>query len=88
MAGSHWSNSKHCRLNRHMEADPTYRHTADFSITSKRLSLNRKELAVERLCFPGGYERGAVTAISEGISRVLQPGLFLPRRVTVSRLEL
>lgn len=43
---------------------------------------------MEQICFPGGYERGVVTAVSEGISRVVQPGRFLPRRVTVSRLEL
>lgn len=43
---------------------------------------------MERICFLGGYEPRAVTAVSGGISREVQPGRFLPRKVTMSRLEL
>lgn len=57
-------------------------------ITKTGLSLAVKDLAAEQIRFPRGYEHGVVTAVSEGISWAVQPGRFLPRRVTVSRLEL
>lgn len=53
------------------------------------LSLAAEEPAAEWICVLGwGYECRVVTAVSEGISGVPQPGRFLPRKVTVSRLEL
>lgn len=57
-------------------------------ITGTGLSLVGVDLAVEHICFQRGYEFGVVTAVSGGISRAARPGRFLPRRVTVSRLEL
>lgn len=67
--------------------------TCELVILNTHFAGNRKNRLISRRVGPGfvlagGYERGAVTAVSGGISRVLQPSRFLPRRVTVSRLEL
>lgn len=57
-------------------------------ITGTGLSLVGEGLPVEQIRFPGGYERGVVTAVSGGIRKAAESGRFLPCRVTVSRLEL
>lgn len=74
-----------------MNSGPSPAHVFSQRIATKKtgLSLAAEEPAAEWICvLCWGYERRVVTAVSEGISGVPQPGRFLPRRVTVSRLEL